>query len=83
MHAARPAEAGVASATLNLARVSGNLVGMSLVNLIVYACIGENTLSSALAQPILSMFLHALELSMSFAALALLVSVSRGREARE
>ncbi|MDO6748219.1 MFS transporter [Gilvimarinus sp. 1_MG-2023] len=83
MQAVSASEAGVASATLNLARVSGNLVGMSLVNLIVYSYIGERTLSKALAQPILSTFLQALELSMTFVALALLVSIMRGRLSEE
>ncbi|MDO3386767.1 MFS transporter [Gilvimarinus sp. SDUM040013] len=79
MQAAHPSETGVASATLNLARVSGNLVGMSLVNLLVYSLIGDRPLTGALAEPILATFLHALELSMSFVALAVIFSLLRGK----
>lgn len=52
---------------------------MSLVNLIVYAHIGDQTLDKTLELPILLTFLRALQLSMFFVAVALLLSMLRGR----
>ncbi|MCP8899801.1 MFS transporter [Gilvimarinus xylanilyticus] len=79
MHSARASEVGVASATLNLARVTGNLVGMSLVNLLVYWHLGDSAMSAAVAQPLLATFHNALQLALGLLTVATLVSLLRGR----
>ena len=79
MHSARPSEVGVAAATLNLARVTGNLVGMSLVNLLIYWNLGNVAMSAELAAPLLMTFHGALQLALGFLAAATLLSLLRGR----
>ncbi len=79
MHSAAAHEVGVAAATLNLARVMGNLVGMSMVNLFVHWHLGERPMSSALAEPLLLTFHQAINLAMGFLVLATVLSLLRGR----
>lgn len=78
MQSADPSEVGVAAATINLARVVGNLVGMSLVNLFVYWNLGNRPMSEALSGPLLSTFTQAMGLALCFLSAATLVSLLRG-----
>ena len=78
MHSAAPQEVGVAAATLNLARVMGNLVGMSMVNLLVHWHLGERAMSRAIAEPLLLTFHQAINLALCFLLAALLLSLLRG-----
>jgi EmrB/QacA subfamily drug resistance transporter len=79
MHSAQAHEVGVAAATLNLARVMGNLVGMSLVNLFVHWHLGDSAMSRAIAEPLLLTFHQAINLAMGFLLLATVLSLLRGR----
>ncbi len=82
MQSAHSTEVGVAAATLNLARVVGNLVGMSLVNLFVYWNLGSQplneTISSTLTEPLLRTFSQAMVLALVFLSCATLISLLRG-----
>jgi EmrB/QacA subfamily drug resistance transporter len=82
MHSAQAHEVGVAAAALNLARVLGNLMGMSLVNLLVHWHLGERAMSQAIAEPLLLTFHQTLNLAMGFLLVATLLSLLRGRAAR-
>ncbi len=79
MHAARADEVGVAAATLNLARVTGNLVGMSLVNLLVYWHLGNQALDASVADSLLATFHNAINLALGFLMAATVISLLRGR----
>ncbi len=79
MHAARADEVGVAAATLNLARVTGNLVGMSLVNLLVYWHLGNQALDAGVADSLLATFHNAINLALIFLTAATVLSLLRGR----
>lgn len=78
MHSAAAHEVGVAAATLNLARVMGNLVGMSLVNLFVHWHLGDSAMSSAIAEPLLLTFHQSMYLMMALLLLATVLSLLRG-----
>lgn len=82
MQSAHSTEVGVAAATLNLARVVGNLVGMSLVNLFVYWNLGNQplneTISSTLTEPLLRTFSQAMMMALVFLSCATLISLLRG-----
>ncbi|UTF59353.1 MFS transporter [Gilvimarinus sp. DA14] len=79
MHSARADEVGVAAATLNLARVTGNLVGMSLVNLLVYWHLGDQPLDAGVSDALLATFHGALNLALGFLTAATVISLLRGR----
>ena len=79
MQSAHSAEVGVAAATLNLARVVGNLIGMSLVNLFVYWNLGNQPLNETLSEPLLHTFGQAMMLALAFLTAATVVSMLRGR----
>ncbi|MGD8175725.1 MFS transporter [Marinimicrobium sp. ARAG 43.8] len=79
MQSAHSAEVGVAAATLNLARVVGNLIGMSLVNLFVYWNLGNQPLNETLSKPLLHTFGQAMMLALAFLTAATVVSMLRGR----
>ena len=82
MNAAAPGEVGVAGATLSLARVIGNLVGMSLVNLFVHWHLGYQTMSPALSEPLLSTISNAIMLGLGFLFVATVLSLLRVRTRR-
>ncbi len=78
MQSAHASEVGVAAATLNLARVVGNLIGMSLVNLFVYWNLGDRPMNETLSEPLLHTFSQAMVLALVFLSSATLVSLLRG-----
>ncbi|MEP0357265.1 MAG: MFS transporter [Paraglaciecola sp.] len=77
--AVKPSEVGVASATLNLSRTIGNLFGMSLVNLMVHFYIGDEQFSAEQNPALIHTFDMALLMSLSFAAMACILSALRGK----
>ncbi|WP_339768820.1 MFS transporter [uncultured Paraglaciecola sp.] len=80
MGAVHSSELGVASASLNLARTIGNLVGMSLVNLLVHHYIGDAQIVPEQYPALLQTVLVALNISFGCVVLACLISGFRGRE---
>jgi MFS family permease len=74
-------EVGVAAATISLARVSGNLVGISLINLLVHLILGNTTITSEQYPALLSTIRYALTLASAFVVLAMMLSAARGRMA--
>ena len=71
-------EVGVASATISLARVCGNLVGISLINLLVHRLLGNNQITPELYDQLLVMIRYAMILASIFVVMAVLLSGSRG-----
>ncbi|WP_395341732.1 MFS transporter [Ningiella sp. W23] len=80
MGAVSEAEVGVASASMNLSRTIGNLVGMSLVNLMMQILIGENTFGPEQNPALMLTISIALKVSLSFVLLACILSALRGKE---
>ncbi|GAC31991.1 major facilitator transporter [Paraglaciecola polaris LMG 21857] len=80
MGAVHSSELGVASASLNLARTIGNLVGMSLVNLLVHHYIGDAQILPEQYPALLQTVLVALNISFAFVLIACVISGFRGRE---
>jgi len=73
---------GLVSATVNLARTTGNLVGISLINLIVRQILGEVQIEPE-QYPLLLTTLHtALTIGLTLVVTAILLSASRGRVSR-
>ena len=79
MSAVDPADMGVASATINLARVSGNLVGISIVNLLVHLQLGDAQITPDQYAQLLATVNLALSFSLCFAICAVFLSAARGR----
>lgn len=79
MSAVDPREVGVASASINLARVSGNLIGISLVNLMVHLLLGDTSITPDRYPQLLETVRLALSLSLGFVVCAAICSGSRGR----
>ncbi|MEJ2445958.1 MAG: MFS transporter [Exilibacterium sp.] len=79
MSSVSPTEVGVAAATINLARVSGNLVGISLVNLLVHHYLGDRQITPDQHGSLLSMVNVALRLAFGIVVVAVLLSAWRGR----
>ena len=77
--AVNPREVGVASATVNLARVSGNLVGISLINLLVQLLLGNSAITPDQYPQLLETVHLAMYLSLAASLLACLFSATRGR----
>lgn len=73
-------EVGVASASMNLSRTIGNLVGMSLVNLMMHHYIGDATLTPDQNPALMSTVSLALMMSLSFVVVACVLSAVRGRQ---
>ena len=71
-------EVGVASATISLARVCGNLIGISLINLLVHLLLGNNQITPELYDQLLVMIRYAMVLASIFVVAAVLLSASRG-----
>lgn len=72
-------EIGVASSSMNLARTIGNLVGMSIVNLILHLIIGAQPLSAETNAQLMTSIYYALNMSIGFAFFACVLSISRGK----
>jgi predicted MFS family arabinose efflux permease len=79
MGATHPNEVGVASASMNLARTIGNLIGMSLVNLMVHFYLGDAQFSSEQNPALILTVELALNMSLAFVVLACVSSWFRGR----
>lgn len=80
MGAVSEQEVGVASASMNLSRTIGNLVGMSLVNLMMHHYIGDATFTPAQNPALMSTVFLALSMSLSFVLVACVLSAMRGRQ---
>jgi MFS family permease len=80
MGAVNKHEVGVASASMNLSRTTGNLVGMSVVNLMMHYLLGDNSLSSAQNEDLMLTVSLALKMSLGFVLIACVISSLRGRQ---
>lgn len=80
MGAVKEQEVGVASASMNLSRTIGNLVGMSLVNLMMHYYIGDATFTPEQNPALVSTVNLALTMSLSFVVVACFLSALRGRQ---
>lgn len=80
MGAVKEQEVGVASASMNLSRTIGNLVGMSLVNLMMHYYIGDATFTPQNNPALMSTISLALTMSLVFVIVACFVSASRGKQ---
>jgi EmrB/QacA subfamily drug resistance transporter len=79
MSATHPDEVGVASASMNLARTIGNLIGMSLVNLMVHYYLGDAQFSPEQNPELILTVELALNMSLAFVVIACVTSWFRGR----
>ncbi|MGB3726962.1 MAG: MFS transporter [Glaciecola sp.] len=73
-------ELGVASASMNLSRTIGNLVGMSLVNLMMHHYLGDAPLSSEQNVALMQTISLALVMSLVFVCIACVLSALRGKQ---
>lgn len=72
-------EVGVASASMNLSRTIGNLVGMSIVNLIIHYYLGDATFSRENNLALMETISLALMMSLVFVIVATFISALRGK----
>jgi predicted MFS family arabinose efflux permease len=72
-------DVGVASAAMNLARTVGNLVGMSLVNVMVVIFIGDAVIDELVRDELMLTVSAALQLSLAMVLLACVSSFQRGK----
>lgn len=79
MSAVSRKEMGVASAAINMARVSGSLMGVSLVNLLINLRLGDSLMSQVQNGKLLSVATLALTFSLGLVICASLLSATRGR----
>lgn len=75
-------EIGVASASMNLGRTVGNLFGMSIVNLILHYYLGNELISEADTNELMNSISLALKMSLAFVIIAMLMSLSRGKQGK-
>ncbi|MFC4698855.1 MFS transporter [Glaciecola siphonariae] len=80
MGAVKEQEVGVASASMNLSRTIGNLVGMSIVNLMIHYYLGDATFTEQTNPELMSTISLALKMSLSFVIAASFISALRGRQ---
>ena len=80
MGSVKEQEVGVASASMNLSRTIGNLVGMSLVNLMIHYYIGDATFGGNTNTELMSTISLALYMSLLFVIVASIVSAVRGKQ---
>jgi EmrB/QacA subfamily drug resistance transporter len=80
MGAVKEQEVGVASASMNLSRTIGNLVGMSSVNLMMHYYMGDATFSAETNPELMKIISLALMMSFTFVIIASFVSAIRGRQ---
>lgn len=73
-------QVGVASASMNLGRTVGNLVGMSIVNLIIHFYLGNKLMSSQTSSELMASISMALTMSLVFVVCACILSIFRGRQ---
>lgn len=79
MSSAQPHEVGVASASMNLARTIGNLLGMSLVNLMVHYYLGNAQFTQEQTPALVQTISLAINMSLVFVLIACAVSAFRGK----
>jgi EmrB/QacA subfamily drug resistance transporter len=79
MGATKAHELGAASASMNLARTIGNLISMSLVNLMVHYYIGDAQFSEAQNPALILTVELAVNMSLVFVVIACVISGLRGR----
>ena len=72
-------ELGVASASLNLARMIGNLFGMSIVNLLVHYYLGDNKIVAEQTPALMKTLSFAFHISLMSVILATILSAIRGK----
>ncbi|MGO4891393.1 MFS transporter [Flavobacterium sp. W21_SRS_FM6] len=82
MGAVNSRELGVASASMNLSRTIGNLVGMSVVNLLVHLYLGDARLTEQQYPALLNTISLSLYISVGCVVLASFFSAFRGRETK-
>jgi hypothetical protein len=75
-------EVGVASASMNLSRTVGNLVGMSIVNLMLHYYLGNQVISVSLQNELMLSISLALKMSLMFVCCAIVLSALRGKQAQ-
>ncbi len=80
MGSVKEQEVGVASASMNLSRTIGNLVGMSLVNLMMHYYIGDANFGPESNLALMSTISLALLMSLSFVIIASIISAVRGKQ---
>lgn len=80
MGAVEKHEVGVASTSMNLSRTIGNLVGMSLVNLMMHHYLGDANITPEQSPALMSTVSLALLMSLSFVLVACIMSAIRGRQ---
>lgn len=80
MGSVKEQEVGVASASMNLSRTIGNLVGMSLVNLMMHYYIGDANFGPESNPALMSTISLALQMSLSFVIIASIISAVRGKQ---
>lgn len=83
MSSAQPHEVGVASASMNLARTIGNLLGMSLVNLMVHYYLGNAQFTQEQTPALIQTITLAINMSLVFVLIACAVSAFRGKSASQ
>ena len=72
-------EVGVASASISLARVSGNLVGISGVNLLVHILLGDTLITPERYPELLDVVKYSMAIGCACVMGAIILSASRGR----
>ena len=65
---------------MNLGRTVGNLVGMSIVNLIIHFYLGNQIMSTQTRPELMSSISVALTMSLIFVVCACFLSIMRGRQ---
>jgi EmrB/QacA subfamily drug resistance transporter len=80
MGAVKEQEVGVASASMNLSRTIGNLVGMSLVNLMMHYFMGEAIFGPDTNPALMRTISLALMMSLALVLLASIISAIRGKQ---
>jgi len=80
MGAVKEQEVGVASASMNLSRTIGNLVGMSLVNLMIHHFLGDATFTPEQNPALMQTVSLALMMSLSLILVACVLSALRGKQ---
>lgn len=83
MGAVHSSELGVASASMNLARTIGNLLGMSMVNFLVHVFLGDAQFVPEQYPALLHTIEIALNLALGCVVLACVLSALRGKEVKE
>lgn len=78
--AVKEQELGVASASMNLSRTIGNLVGMSIVNLMMHFYVGDEVISVKVLPELMDTISLALMMSLGLVLTACVVSGLRGKQ---